>query len=174
MVFGVWMVSVAGVVVALSREGCEPLLRQELRAERSALTAGWAMRHSLPTDHPLAPLIAMQLVNRGPLAGIREEIHLGGRGPWLADRLRRAGWTVVETGLGAEPKVEIFAPDKSLRWSGGYRENAFETEGAMMLDTVVLQQVARGEAVGPYVPVGCGAVVPRLRRITTLRGQETI
>ena len=101
------------------------------------------MRHWLPASHGLTPLIARHLLARGPLAEVKEEVYLVGRSERLADRLRAAGWTVQAAEIGAEPRIEIFAPDQTLRWSGHFGEADLGETGAVVLDTVVLEKVAQ-------------------------------
>jgi hypothetical protein len=57
--------------------------------------------------------------------------------------------------------MEIFAPDGTLRWSGPFRGLGAKTDGAVVLDLVILEKVTRGEAVPPFVPVGCAVRQPR-------------
>lgn len=154
-----------GVIALLSREGCEAKAVGARTEAARALTAGWHVRHWLPVRHPFAPGIAAQLRARGPLVGAKEEIYLVGSNEPMAQGLRAAGWTVWPAEVGAEPRIEVFAPDETLRWSGVFRGDELGTRGAVVLDTVVLEKVARGEAVAPYVPVGC---------VTPLGGDERV
>ena len=153
--FGCWTAGVVGGVALLSRDGCETQGANQQSAAARALTAGWHLRHWLPANHTLTPLIARQLLARGPLASVKEEVYLVGQSERLADRLRAAGWTVQAAEIGAEPRIEIFAPDQTLRWSGRFGDADLGVPGAVVLDTVVLEKVARGEPVAPFVPVGC-------------------
>ena len=165
--FGFWSAGVVGGVALLSRDGCEAQMVGPQSAAARALTAGWHVRHWLPAGHTLTPLIGRQLAARGPLPGVKEEIYLVGPSDRLAERLRAAGWTVRAAEIGAEPRIEIFAPDQTLRWSGVFRDSDLGVAGAVVLDTLVLEKIARGESVAPFVPVGC---VTPLRVETRLAG----
>lgn len=101
---------------------------------------------------------------------MKEEVYLVGRSERLADRLRAAGWTVQAAEIGAEPRIEIFAPDQTLRWSGHFGEADLGETGAVVLDTVVLEKVARGEPVAPFVPVGCVSPVSAETRLAGVDG----
>ncbi|CAM2919303.1 hypothetical protein RAHE111665_07025 [Rariglobus hedericola] len=145
----------------MSRAGCETGGREQAGVVQT-WSAGWRLRYQLPAEHALTPWIVAQLVNRRALPGTKEEIDLPGpASAWEAD-LRRAGFTVLSSGLAvdAEPRLEIYGIDGGLLWSGQFRGADPEEEGAMLLDTVLLKRVARGEAVAPYVPVGCVSVLP--------------
>jgi len=170
--FGCWTAGVVGGVALLSRDGGELQVAHRQSAAAQALTAGWHLRHWLPANHALTPLIARQLLARGPLAAVKEEVYLVGQAERLADRLRAAGWTVQLAEIGAEPRIEIFAPDQTLRWSGRFGDAALGVSGAVVLDTVVLEKVSRGEPVAPFVPVGCVSRLAAERRFAWVEGAQ--
>lgn len=157
-----------GGVALLSRDGCEAQVAGQQSAAARALTAGWHVRHWLPAGHALTPLIGLHLAARGPLPGVKEEIYLVGPSDRLAERLRAAGWAVRVAEIGAEPRIEIFAPDQTLRWSGVFRDSDLGVAGATVLDTLVLEKIARGESVAPFVPVGCVTPLGREERMAGL------
>ena len=156
----------------LSRDGGELQSANRQSAAARAVTAGWHLRHWLPANHALTPLIARQLLARGPLAAVKEEVYLVGQSERLADRLRAAGWTVQAAEIGAEPRIEIFAPDQTLRWSGRFGDAALGVPGAVVLDTVVLEKVSRGEPVAPFVPVGCVSPLVPEQRLAWVDGAQ--
>ena len=168
--WALWGAGVVGIVVLLSRSGCEARALGERATLRRAPKEGWIVRFNLPGRHPLTPLIAGQLLARGRPAETTEEIGLDGPDDGLARRLRAAGWVVLPAETGREPCVEIFAPDRTLRWTGGFRGPDLMVTGAVMLDGVVLDEVARGEAGPPYVPVGCATRPSREERVAESGG----
>jgi hypothetical protein len=154
--FVIWGGAAIGLVAVLGRAGCETALGGgDAVVARPAVAAGWQMRQWLPADPVLAGVIAGQLAKRGPLPGVQEEIFIAGRAGLMGERLRRAGWKVSRAAPGEEPRVEIFSPGRVLEWSGRFRAEDFLSEETVVLDTVLLGKVARGEAVMPFVPVGC-------------------
>jgi len=160
--FAVWGGAAMGLVALLGREGCEgAIARSDQAAELAGHTAGWQVRHWLPADPMLAGMIAGQLAMRGPRPGVREEIFIAGRAGLMGEQLRRAGWTVSRSESGGEPRVEMYSPERRLEWSGRFRAEDFRGEEIVLLDTVVLNKVARGEVVAPFVPVGCVSELPR-------------
>lgn len=165
--FGCWAVGLLSGMILLNREGCAERAGPGAGAGLAVVAPGWQMRHWLPADHALTPLIVRQLIARGPLPGTSEEIYLSGAAGGMAARLRAAGWQVrVVVAAGGEPRIEIFGPDRSLQWRGGFRGVELEVAGAVVLDTLILEKIARGEPVAPFVPVGCATPVERAGRVT--------
>ncbi len=158
----IWGGAALGLVVWLGRAGCEAAIaRSDQAGEWATSTAGWEVRHWLPADPALAGLIADQLAKRGPRPGVREEIFIAGRAGMMGEQLRRAGWTVSRAETVGEPRIEMFSPERRLVWSGRFRAEDFRGEEIVLLDTVVLDKVARGEVVAPFAPVGCVSELPR-------------
>lgn len=163
--FGCWAVGVLSGMILLNREGCAERTGLTVGARRAVVAPGWQMRHWLPAEHALTPLIVRQLVARGPFPGTSEEIYLSGAAGGMSARLRAAGWQVrVAAADEGEPRIEIFGPDRSLQWSGGFRGAELEVAGAVVLDTLIFEKIARGEPVAPFVPVGCATPVERAGR----------
>jgi hypothetical protein len=148
----VWITGVLALVVMLNRQGCGAA---PFTLGASVAASGWTLRHWLPVGHPLSLPIAEELIARGPLTGVRDEIYLVGSDPALSDRLRRAGWKVIAADFVAEPRVDILSPQQALKWSAGFRAKDFEAAGGTMMDVAVLARVMEGQYVAPYVPVGC-------------------
>lgn len=153
--FGLWIGAIVGVLGILGREACENSARSHSAADLGLVASGWTLRHLLPASDPLSRTVAAQLAQRGRLPGITNEIVTTRGADSSIDELRREGWTILESEEIPELRVEILSPDQVLRWSGKFRASDFAVAGAVMLDSLVMRQVVRGEQVAPFVPVGC-------------------
>lgn len=154
--FTSWAVGVTVLVAGLAREGCATMEQ----VSDSSVPAGWALRHELDLDHPDASRVATLLLERGPPRKGRESIAFRGDGGALSDRLQSAGWPVVQAGgpeIGQLPRVRVIAPDGTVAWTGYFDRADLAAPGVMILDHVILTEVAHGRIPPPIVPLACAA-----------------
>ena len=119
---------------------------------------GWTVHHQLVAGDYVSELVAIHLIARRPMPGIKEDIRLLGSASNLEARLAAAGWRVIheENAARSQPMLSVASPDGQVVWEGGFDSPELRLGNGAILDRLLISRVVTGQRLASrVVPYGC-------------------